>query len=136
MPAWQQVRAVLNQAGLLYIGDSKMEALPTRAAMTSAGDYYLTPLSLKGHQEALLAELLIPVWQKKQDLTDVYGLADDPEPPPLLAQGYEPRRPQGAVIKDQWVEWEERVLVVYSPSLAKQAQHGLAERLDHAAWSW
>jgi transposase len=30
------------------------------------------------------------------------------------------------------VEWSERFLVVYSPSLAKQAYQGLTERLDHA----
>jgi len=132
LPAWQQVRTVLNQAGLLYIGDSKMEALPTRATMASGGDYYLTPLSLKGHQEELLVELLVPVWQKEQDLTDVYGPAEDQEPPPLLAQGYKTTRPQSALIKEQLVEWEEQVLVVYSPSLAKQAQQGLAERLQHA----
>jgi transposase len=132
VPAWRQVRAVLNQAGLLYIGDSKMEALPTRAALASAGDYYLTPLSLKGQQEELLAELLVPVWQKEQELTDIYGPAEDEEPPLLLAQGYETSRPQKALVKEQWLEWEERVLVIYSPSLAKQAQQGLTERLQHA----
>jgi len=132
LPAWQQVRAVLNQAGLLYIGDSKMEALPTRAAMASSGDYYLTPLSLKGHQAEMLLELLAPVWQKEQELTDVYGPADGETPPSLLAQGYQTTRPQRTVVKEQLVEWEERVLVVYSLSLAKQAQQGLAERLHHA----
>lgn len=132
VPAWRQVRAVLNQAGLLYIGDSKMEALPTRAALASAGDYYLTPLSLKGQQEELLAELLVPVWQKEQELTDIYGPAEDEEPPLLLAQGYETSRPQKTLVKEQWLEWEERVLVIYSPSLAKQAQQGLTERLQHA----
>lgn len=132
LPAWQQVRSVLGQTGLLYIGDSKMEALSTRAALVQGGDYYLTPLSLKGQQEQLLAELLLPVWQKEQALTDVYGPAADDEPPPLLAQGYETTRSQRAVLKDQLVEWEERVLVIYSPSLAKQAQQGLAQRLQRA----
>jgi transposase len=131
-PAWRQVRAVLNQAGLLYIGDSKMEALPTRAALTSAGDYYLTPLSLKDQQEELLVELLGPVWEKEQGLTNIYGPAEDEEPPLLLAQGYETTRPQNALIKEQGVEWEEPVLVIYSPGLAKQAQQGLTERLQHA----
>jgi transposase len=39
---------VLGQTGLLYIGDSKMEALATRAHIVAGGDYYLTPLSHKG----------------------------------------------------------------------------------------
>src|SRR5262249_35236281 len=44
---------------------------------------------------------------------------------------YETRRTQNAVVNEQPLEWSERVLVVYSPSLAKQAQQGLTERLDH-----
>jgi transposase len=131
-PTWQQVRAVLGQTGLLYIGDSKMEALATRAALAAEGDTYLTPLSLKGQQEALLAELLAPVWQKKQALTEVYAPSADQEPAVLLAQGYATTRPQTALVKDQLVEWEERVLVIYSPTLAKQAQQGLADRLYRA----
>jgi transposase len=61
LPVWQQARTVLGQAGLLYIGDSKMEALSTRASLAQAGDYYLTPLSLKGQQAELLGQLLEPV---------------------------------------------------------------------------
>jgi transposase len=132
LPAWQQVRTVSNQAGLLYIGDSKMEAVLTRATLVSEGDYYLTPLSLKGQQEELLVELLEPVWQKEQALTDIYGLVQGQEPAPLLAQGYETRRPQRAGVKEHLVEWQERVLVIYSPDLAKQAQEGLNQRLQHA----
>jgi transposase len=132
LPTWQQVRAVLDQTGLLYIGDSKMEALATRAALAAEGDTYLTPLSLKGQQEALLVELLAPVWQKKQSLTDVYDPNTAEEPAVLLAQGYETTRPQSALVKAQLMEWQERVLVIYSPSLAKPAQQGLADRLYRA----
>jgi len=48
IPAIEQTRHVLGQDGLLYIGDSKMEALQTRAHLVAGGDYYLTPLSSKG----------------------------------------------------------------------------------------
>jgi transposase len=33
---------------------------------------------------------------------------------------------------DQQMEWEERILVVYSPSLARNTRRGLAKRLDNA----
>jgi hypothetical protein len=56
-PAIDETRAVLGQRGLLYVGDSKMEALSTRAHLVAGGDYYLPPLSLKGAQTELLAEL-------------------------------------------------------------------------------
>jgi transposase len=131
-PVWQQVRTVLNRTGLLYIGDSKMEALLTRATLAHAGDYYLTPLSLKGQQAELLSQLLEPVWSKEQTLTDVVDPDGDEDQPRLLAQGYETSRCQSAVVKEQAVTWSERVLVIYSPSWAKQGQQGLAERLAHA----
>jgi transposase len=132
LPVWQQARTVLGQAGLLYIGDSKMEALATRASLAQAGDYYLTPLSLKGQQAEVLGSLLEPVWSKEQALTEVHDPATDDDQPRLVAQGYETRRTQTAVVNEQLVEWSERVLVVYSPSLANQADQGLTERLDHA----
>ena len=58
IPAIDQTRHVLGQTGLLYIGDSKMEALHTRAHLVAGGDYYLTPLSSKGDQGELLMELV------------------------------------------------------------------------------
>jgi transposase len=132
LPVWQQARTVLGRAGLLYIGDSKMEALAIRASLAEAGDYYLTPLSLKGQGAELLNQLLEPVWSKDQGLTQVHDPAASDDQPRLVGQGYETSRPQTAVVNDQAVEWLERVLVVYSPTLAKQAQQGLMERLDRA----
>lgn len=132
LPIWRQVRTVLGQAGLLYIGDSKMEALLTRASLAQGGDYYLTPVSLKGQQAELLSQLLTPVWSKDQTLTDVHDPAADDDQPRLVGQGYETSRTQTAEVNEQPVAWQERVLVIYSPSLAKQAQQGLSERLDHA----
>ncbi|MBE7468670.1 MAG: IS1634 family transposase [Anaerolineales bacterium] len=132
LPVWQQVRTVLNRTGLLYIGDSKMEALLTRATLAHEGDYYLTPLSLKGQQAELLNQLLEPVWSKEQTLTDVVDPDGDEDQPRLLAQGYETSRSQTAVVKEQVVTWSERVLVIYSPSWAQQGQQGLTKRLAHA----
>src|SRR5690606_32919122 len=60
-PAIERVRGVTGQTGLLYLGDSKMEALLTRAHLVAGGDYYLLPLSVKGSQAVLLAELVQPV---------------------------------------------------------------------------
>jgi transposase len=109
-----------------------MEALAIRASLAEAGDYYLTPLSLKGQGAELLNQLLEPVWSKDQGLTQVHDPAASDDQPRLVGQGYETSRPQTAVVIDQAVEGLERVLVVYSPTLAKQAQQGLMERLDRA----
>jgi transposase len=50
----------------------------------------------------------------------------------LIAKGYEITHPQEAIVAGQTVNWTERVLVVYSPSLADRAKRGLAARLTHA----
>ena len=132
LPAIEEARAVLGQSGLLYIGDSKMEALSSRAHIAAGGDYYLTPLSLKGSQAKLLSELVQPAVAQEQALVDVYREADDGQEPQLIAQGYEISRPQAAVVADQLVEWTERLLVIYSPSLAHSAYRGLQGRLRRA----
>lgn len=133
VPAIERVRAVTGQKGLLYLGDSKMEALTTRAHLAAGGDYYLMPLSFKGTQAALLTELVQPVWDKQQELEAVYR--DNPETGErtLIAEGYETSRPQEAVVNGQLVQWSERVLVVYSLNLAQSAARGLQERLQRAA---
>ena len=49
VPAIKQSRKVLNRRGVLYMGDSKMEALTIRATVAADGDFYLTPLSKKAY---------------------------------------------------------------------------------------
>jgi transposase len=132
VPAIKRVRAVTGQEGLLYQGDSKMEALATRAHLVAGGDYYLLPLSLKGAQSELLTELVQPVWEEKQKLEDVYRQNPDTGERTLIAQGYETSRRQEAIVDGQLIQWPERVLVVYSPHLVERAYQGLQERLQRA----
>jgi transposase len=133
MPAIDEVRAVVGQKGLLYLGDSKMEALESRAHLVAGGDYYLVPLSLKGSQAELLAKLVKEALAQEQPLVEVYReLPVDDQEPELIAQGYETSRSQTAWVADQWLEWTERVLVIYSPTLAQSAYRGLESRLQRA----
>lgn len=129
-PAIQQVRAVLPQSGLLYIADSKMEALSVRVRLASQSDYYLVPLSQKGEQAQWLATLLQPVLSQEQALVAVY--APDTAQPEVIAQGYEVTHEQQAEVDGQVMHWQERVLVVFSPTLAAQAEQGLQQRLQRA----
>ena len=45
IPVYQRIKETLLEQGLLVVGDSKMSALGTRAAIVSRGDHYLTPLA-------------------------------------------------------------------------------------------
>ena len=132
IPAVDQARTVLDQRGLLYIGDSKMEALDTRAHLVAGGDYYLMPLSLKRTQAELLTELVQVALADDQALIDVYRQGVDDKEPRLIAQGYETSRLQEAMVEGQEMKWTERVLVIYSPSLAQSGYRGLAGRLQRA----
>lgn len=132
VPAIDEVRRVVGQKGLLYLGDSKMEALDTRAHLVVSGDYYLIPLSLKGEQAELLAELVQAALAQAQELVEVYRERGADQPPELIAQGYETSRLQTALVTDQKLEWTERILVIYSPTLAQRAVRGLESRLQRA----
>lgn len=132
VPAINEARAVVGKEGLLYIGDSKMEALSIRGHIVAGGDYYLTPLSVKGSQAALLAELVQSALAGEHELVDVYREADAGQKPQLIAQGYEITRPQEVLVADTLVEWTERMLVVYTPTLAQSAYRGLQNRLQRA----
>jgi len=132
IPAINQARSVVNEEGLLYIGDSKMEALSTRAHLVAGGDYYLMPLSLKGEQAELLEKLIQPALDGEQDLVEVYRDPVANQEPKLIARGYETSRPQEVQVGDELVQWTERILVAYSPSWAKSAERGLQGRLQRA----
>ncbi|MCO5182145.1 MAG: hypothetical protein M9896_19075 [Candidatus Promineofilum sp.] len=136
LPVIEQTRQVLQRRGLLYIGDSKMEALLTRAGLEAGGDFYLVPLSKKGSQGELLHELLKPVWTEEQALTDIYApepkaseVSDKPKRR-LRARAFAVERIQEVEDGPESFDWTERMLVVYSPNLADSARQGLAQRLQ------
>ena len=70
----------------------------------------------------------------EQSLELIYPPTDDTMTddikPKAIALGYEVTRSQEAMLANQQkMEWEERLLVVYSPSLARKARRGLSQRL-------
>lgn len=82
MPAIQAARPEVGQGGLLYVGDTKMSALSTRAFVALGGDYYLTPLPLTGEVPALLRQLVAGA--DEQVLTGVEAAPDTPDEAPRL----------------------------------------------------
>jgi transposase len=137
IPAIQRARPTVGQGKRLYIGDSKMAALATRAFVQAGDDFYLTPLAQTGKVPDLLRDLLKPVWERSQRLQRIYAANEDhpgqmkAESTPL-ALGYEALRQQKALVEGQPLTWSERILVVYSPTLARRARRGLTMRLERA----
>jgi transposase len=76
VPAIERVRAGLQQASLLYVGDCKMAALATRAFLQASGDFYLCPLSQVQLPAAAMEAYLQPVLDQQQTLLPVYQDTD------------------------------------------------------------
>jgi len=131
-PAIAQVRSTLGQRGLLYVGDCKMGALQTRAAVVAQQDYYLCPLAATQVPPDLLEQYLQEAWAGAQPPTRVERTLPD-ETVEHLADVYERTETLRAVV-DGWqpVSWTERRLLVRSLAEARRAEAALRARLTRA----
>ena len=134
LPCYQRAKETLKQDGLLIIGDSKMNALLTRATIQTERDYYLTP----SDKSALLTQFLKPVWEKQQETTLIYLPqelpADGGEPDPKLAigEGFVTDRIQAEWVGERLIVWQEQCHVVRSYSYRKGQMKNLHRRLHKA----
>lgn len=122
LPMSRRVRAMLKGRRLMFVGDSKMAALATRAEIAWYQDYYLTPLPNTGETSTHKAAWIATAVKAQTDKPDVAG--------------YEFDRENKAKIKveGEWheVSWTERVQLVHSETLAGQQQKHLEKRLSVA----
>jgi transposase len=130
LPAIARVRASLQQRGLLYIGDCKMAALETRAAVQAGGDFYLCPLPALQVPPALLDQYLLTARASGPPLPVERTQADGTLEP--IAEGYECPEQLTALVNTWPQRWTERRLLVRSLVQARTAESGLRTRLAHA----
>lgn len=131
IPTIEQVRQGLERHGLLYVGDSKMMALETRAYVQAGHDYYLGPLSLVQTPQEVLEAYVQPVWNGQQALTSVERRNAEGQWE-KIAEGYETQESLTAVYDGQEVKWTERRLIVRSLAHAQAAETALCQRLEKA----
>lgn len=138
VPCYRRIKATLARDGLLVVGDSKMSALATRAAIVAGQDYYLSPLAYAKDAPDWLPELLQPVWDDQQALHPIFlpedlpADASAPDPKLALAEGFEVTRSQTARVNGRRITWEERCLVVRSHAYAEAEGAALQRRLARA----
>jgi hypothetical protein len=113
-PLLTRVRQMLGRSGLLYVGDSKMAALATRADIVAHGDYYLMPLPLTGETAQQVEAWIDAVVDGEQTVTLIWDEKG------LVGGGYEFERPMSAEVDGKPVTWTERVQVVRSLALAER----------------
>ncbi len=126
LPLIARVRRLLGRSGLLYVGDSKMAALNTRADIVAHDDFYLMPLPLTGKTAEQVEAWIEAIVAGEQMATLIW------DGPRLVGGGYEFARELRAEVDGQAVTWTERVQVVRSSALAEQERQQLEQRLVQA----
>lgn len=133
LPLIARVRQVFGCVGVLYVGDSKMAALATRARIAQAGDYYLTVAPLRGEFVNSLPAWIEAALSGAQELTPVYK-----ENGERIGRGYElkiertAQLPLGPPGEREMFSFSERVLVVQSEDLRAAQAKSLSDRLRKA----
>ncbi len=131
LPIIAHVRDGLQQNGLLYVGDCKMAALPTRASIQAQRDYYLCPLSAVQVSPALLQQEVETQRAQGAHLVQVERV-DEQGKIPCIAQGYETVQQLSVQVDGELQTWKERRLLIQSMAATHAAQVSLQERLQKA----
>ena len=133
LPIMERARGLFGRVGLLYVGDSKMAALQTRAEVARAGDYYLTVAPLTGETARSLPSWIEAALSGKASTSTLTNEAGE-----AIGVGYEfetehtVELPTGAAGVLAPFSFRERVQVFRSDSLAAQQVAVLDKRLLQA----
>ena len=138
VPVYRRIKEIIPEQGLLVVGDSKMSALATRAAIVKGNDHYLTPLAHQKDEPDLLPELLAEWVDREDEIPLVFLEADlppDGQPPDeslAIGRGFATERQHRGMLDGEAVTWTERLLVVRSFSYMHTMVAGLHRCLDKA----
>jgi transposase len=124
------LKSLPKKNGVLIVGDCKLSATATRAYIEKQKCYYLTPLAMVGTVGADMNTWISDALDGKQPLQEFEIIASDGRTQQI--NGYEITRQCQCVMEDQPIEWEERVLIVHSPTYAHAQRRGLEKRLENA----
>jgi len=139
IPAVDRVLQIIDGIGLLFVGDSKMSALDTRAHIHHLNQYYLCPLAQTGKAAEEMIQWIEAANRGDYPLQPVY-VKDEQGKHKQLAEGYGFERTVSAEIvsdpkhpdKKEVQEWQEQVFLVRSESYRQTMQKGLDGRLQRA----
>ena len=132
IPAVDRVLQIIEGVGLLFVGDSKMSALATRAHIHRLNQRYLCPLALTGKTAEEMSHWIEAANQGEHPLQPIYRENDPREHQPL-AEGYafdrtvkaeivsDPQHPDQTEVQ----EWTEQVFVVRSDRLSAGLAQGV-----------
>lgn len=126
LPVLKELIGNLNLLHQLFVGDCKMGSMEVRSFLQHKSQYYLLPLSKKQCSQTQLAAYLA---NRPSECVEM--LTEDKQGQPWLkAKGFE----QMEQIHDEQNNrtWEERRIIVYSPTYAKTQKLAFENRLINA----
>ncbi len=139
-PAVDRVLQIIDGTGLLFVGDSKMSALATRAHIHRLEQHYLCPMAQTGETAKEMEAWVEAANSGVQPLQPVY-IKNEKGKRILLAEGYAFERAvlaklasgaASAAEQEPTIEWTEQVFVVRSENFRKSQLNGLEGRLQRA----
>jgi transposase len=131
IPAIDRVLQIIDGIELLFVGDSKMSALPTRAHIHQLGQHYLCPLAQTGKTGEEMVAWIQAAHDGRHALQTV-EVENELGERKQLAEGYEFERIVEVETDSEVKEWTERVIVVRSESYRRVLREGLEKRLQRA----
>jgi transposase len=131
IPAVKRVLNIIDEIGLLFVGDSKMSALAIRAYIVSVHQLYLCPLPLTGSTADELAKWVEAATNGTCTLHPIVRV-DEQGKHQHLGEGYEIERTLSAEVDGKEVTWKERVLIVRSDAYQESQSEHLEKRLAKA----
>lgn len=129
-PTWQQMAQVIGHKHFVFLADCKAAAIATRAQIASEGGIYCFPVPMTGQHPGWLKQW---VFNPPSPCVDIRLPTQDASEAPV-GKGFEVELGQCWHHPDtqEWVQWHERYLVVYSQSFATAQIRGLQQRLERA----
>ena len=132
-PVISRINSVLKKAGVVYVGDCKLSSFENRLHIKEVKGYYLCPLPHTGETaEKMEGWIEEGILRDERDELIKFIVRNDKGKEELKAKGYEIERQQSGVINGKEIKWTERVLIVNSPSYARQREKGLERRIKNA----
>lgn len=127
--SWQRLRQVIGHSDFLMVGDCKASALATRAQIQQQGGLYCFPLAETGLTPTMLKQWVLEPPTAKQWIR----LPSQNEDELPLGVGFEMVMGKRWQDDDEnWLNWEERHLVVHSYAVAQKELDRFNDRLQKA----
>jgi transposase len=139
LPVYKRINDILCKTGILYIGDSKMGSLETRAVIDRDDNCYLMPLPMTGDTPTLLDKILSELEAGKHEISNVFLPQDiptaeneKPDPEKALAKGFEITIKRKIKLDGEEIIWQERICCAQSFRYAASQSKALDSRLEKA----